>query len=176
MAHRNAVLGWTRTAPGRLVAVSISLMSEVWEADLPRDQKIVLLAMADHAQDDGSRVFPGVERLAQKCGYSERSVRRKIADLKDEGLLEPVAYEEGGRGHATEFNIHAENLDKLSYFTEKGDSGDENPDTGDDKPGQSLSPQPSVTVSEPSSSAREGSPTREEHSGARQHRVPNVRR
>lgn len=155
--------------------MSISLMSEVWEADLPRDQKIVLLAMADHANDDGTKVFPGVERLAKKCGYSERSIRRKIADLKNRGALEAVAYEEGGRGHATEFKIHAENLDKLAYFIEKGDSSDENPDTRDDKPGQSLSPQPSVTVSEPSSNARGDSHAEQETAGPRVGIVPNTR-
>ena len=66
--------------------MSIKIMSAIWELDLPRDEKIVALAFADHADDLG-RCWPGIDRIAWKCGYSDRSVQRKIGALKDRGIL-----------------------------------------------------------------------------------------
>lgn len=67
--------------------MSIRLMSQVWMLDLPGHLKLVLLAIADHANDDGW-AYPGQQSLAQKCSVSDRAVRTSISQLVEAGLLE----------------------------------------------------------------------------------------
>lgn len=66
-------------------------MGSVYEVELSHGQQAVLLAMADHAQDDGSDVFPSKARLAWKTGYDERQVQRIIKQLREQGVLVEVA-------------------------------------------------------------------------------------
>lgn len=70
--------------------MSIKLMSRVWEMrGLPTEYKIVLLRMADHANSDGW-CYPGQASLAQDCGFSERTVRRKLSHLDRLGIVEKL--------------------------------------------------------------------------------------
>jgi hypothetical protein len=71
--------------------MSIKLMAEVWTRELPHAEQSILLAMADHADDEGGSVFPSVGLVAWKTGYSKRQVQRIIADLKTRGALVLVA-------------------------------------------------------------------------------------
>lgn len=67
--------------------MSIKLMSAVWErSDISSTQKLVLLALADWANDDGL-CWPSIDRLAQKTGMAGRSVQRIIRDLEQVGLV-----------------------------------------------------------------------------------------
>lgn len=62
-------------------------MAAVWELDLSREQKHVLLAFADHADDDGF-CWPSLARIAWKCGYAQtRAVSEIVAKLGDHGVL-----------------------------------------------------------------------------------------
>lgn len=60
----------------------------VWELDLPHAQQFVLLAMADHADQEGAKIFPSVADIAWKTGYSDRQVRRIIKIMRDSSVLE----------------------------------------------------------------------------------------
>lgn len=60
----------------------------VWEAEIPPNLKLVLLAIVDHADDEGRNSYPSQETLAQKTGYSVRQVKRIIAELRSLGLLD----------------------------------------------------------------------------------------
>lgn len=51
------------------------------------EQRIVLLALADYADDLGQRAFPSVARLTVRLGMSERAVRRALASLEDAGII-----------------------------------------------------------------------------------------
>lgn len=83
--------------------MSAQLMGRAFYADLPPTVKLVLLALADHANDDGTGVFVGQDRLAAKCSCDERTVRRAIKRLVEMGYLEQVKRGRGpGRGHAGE--------------------------------------------------------------------------
>lgn len=64
-------------------------MGEVWRTELPSHLKLVLLAVADHANDDGW-AYPGQASLAVKCSLSERQVRGSLKQLEELGLLEVV--------------------------------------------------------------------------------------
>lgn len=57
-----------------------------WEQEVGPTVKLVLLALADTANDDGT-CWPGVRYLIQKSGLSERTVRTALASLQEFGCL-----------------------------------------------------------------------------------------
>ena len=61
-------------------------MAKAWEMDVPQGQKLVLLALCDHANDDGA-CFPSHEKLAKKCSATETTVGRHIKWLRKHGIL-----------------------------------------------------------------------------------------
>ncbi|WP_375188457.1 helix-turn-helix domain-containing protein [Sphingobium yanoikuyae] len=66
--------------------MSIKIMSQVWEMDLPVREKFVLLAFADAASDEGG-CWPLVATIAKKCSMEVRTVRRAVAELEKMGYL-----------------------------------------------------------------------------------------
>jgi len=92
--------------------MSVSVMGLCWYVkDLTPAQKVVLVALADHAEDDGSRVYPGVERLTYKTSLSERTVRRALSDLREKGLL--IVIKESTYHKSTEYRIDLTELQVL---------------------------------------------------------------
>lgn len=57
-----------------------------WAQELPATAKLVLLALAEHADPQGV-CWPGQSRLAGMCGLSVRHLRRVCRELADRGLL-----------------------------------------------------------------------------------------
>ncbi len=85
--------------------MSMKLMVRILEeANLTRPQSAVLVAMAENANDDGSRCFPSVDLIAWKAGYKPRNVVDIIRDLRAIGVLEMVNKATAQR--ATEYSIH----------------------------------------------------------------------
>ena len=80
------------------------LMGHAFYFDLEPRQKLLLLAIADHANDDGFGAYPGQGRLAEKAGCSERHVRRLLTILENSDLLE-VVQKGDGRGHTTHYYL-----------------------------------------------------------------------
>jgi DNA-directed RNA polymerase specialized sigma54-like protein len=76
--------------------MSVKIMSQVWELDLPHNAQSIFLALADHADDDGY-CYPSVGRLAWKTGYGVRQVQRTLKDLRDQKLAIPTGSVVGGR-------------------------------------------------------------------------------
>lgn len=69
--------------------MSIQAMTWVWGLEgLDTSQTMVLLALADAANDDGFACWPSQETLARKSRMSVRSVKRHIATLRDAGLID----------------------------------------------------------------------------------------
>lgn len=83
--------------------MSIKLMAKVWECQFSKDEQSILLAMADHAQDDGTHCYPSVPWIAWKTDYSDRQVQRTIRKLCARGVL--VLVRRGGRGRGHEYRI-----------------------------------------------------------------------
>lgn len=50
-------------------------------------KKLVLIALADSANDDGTGAFPGVSTIAEYANCDPRTVRRQLAALEAEGLI-----------------------------------------------------------------------------------------
>jgi len=70
--------------------MSVKVMGMVWDADLARDEKYILLAYADHADHEGRNVFPSIMRIARKTGYTTRSVQLITKKLIEMGILIPT--------------------------------------------------------------------------------------
>lgn len=79
-------------------------MTAVWDSgSYSGGALILLLAMADVANDDGSSVFPSLSTLAQKTRMNERSVRRLLRELEKDGAIERVR--EATNSRPTEYRI-----------------------------------------------------------------------
>jgi hypothetical protein len=70
----------TAAATAGGASVSLKIMSRVWEVSLPHADKLLLLALADNANDEG-HCWPSVAALGRKCGMEDRSIRRVIKRL-----------------------------------------------------------------------------------------------
>lgn len=66
--------------------MSVRVMSLVWQLDLPDSQKIVLLALADSANDEG-HCWPSMASLTRKCSKGERTIQGVIKELVTAGHL-----------------------------------------------------------------------------------------
>lgn len=49
--------------------------------------RLVLLALADHAKDDGTYAWPSVETIAREAHLSSRQVRRCLRNLEESGSI-----------------------------------------------------------------------------------------
>lgn len=67
--------------------MSIALMSHVWEARLPPLQKLVLLAIADIADDDGRWQVVNEDGMAAKCSLEIVELRSIISEMVAAGNL-----------------------------------------------------------------------------------------
>jgi len=76
-------------------------MTEVWALQLPDSQKIVLLALADAANDEG-HCWPSMLSLARKCSKGQRTVQGVIKALVEAGHV--TRREVTGRG--CEYWVH----------------------------------------------------------------------
>lgn len=67
--------------------MSIKAMNWAWEQSLPCSPKLILMALADAADDSGD-CWPKVKTIARKCNVSERTVQRVMKEFIADGLLE----------------------------------------------------------------------------------------
>lgn len=82
-------------------------MMEVYKSDLPKNQKAIALAYADHADDTGNNIFPSYDYTAWKTGYTRQSVISITKKLVESGVLKHRGFHESGTNH---FQIIVENL------------------------------------------------------------------
>jgi len=69
--------------------VSIRVMTWVWnESRSKKNARLLLLAIADCASDDGANAYPSITELMRKTGLSERGVQSTLGDLVDLGELQ----------------------------------------------------------------------------------------
>lgn len=82
-------------------------------------EMLLALSLADHADDDGGSLWPGVPRLARKTRQSERTVQYQLRQMEKAGYISRVGSNKGGRapgkekkGRSTEYRIN------IGYLTE----------------------------------------------------------
>jgi hypothetical protein len=73
--------------------LSVKASTIVWETQLKPDQKYILLALVDQANDEGYCVYRKGEEitramLAEKTCLSERTIQRQLAEMIERGLVE----------------------------------------------------------------------------------------
>ena len=91
-------------------------MSKCWGADLSAPELLVLLAMADHADDDGAGVRPGVELLGAKTGLDPRSVRRIQGRLIQKGILLAMGFTTHG---VAQYTIELDHIVKTEEYSRR---------------------------------------------------------
>ncbi len=117
-------------------------MTDIWKSALPMTEKMVLLCLADFANDRGE-CWPSVDTIAGKCSCSDRTVQKAIKNLKAWGILTTV--DAPGKSHR--FTI-----DPRSTFTTEKAAPPKNSAKGvkDIRPGgEAGSPKPSKNHQEP---------------------------
>src|ERR1700687_5727305 len=99
-------------------------MSLVW-SNFPRggSEKLVLLALADWANDEGGSLHPSMSAIAKKSCVSVSQARRIVHSFIDEGLLEVVGNERGGApGTTPHYQLRAERLTAPAHATPRTDA------------------------------------------------------
>jgi len=77
----------------------------VRRARLGRTVTAVAMVTASYANPDGTRVFPGIARLAVQCEIDYRTARRALAALRDAGLIELVRRGARRSGKSDEYRL-----------------------------------------------------------------------
>jgi hypothetical protein len=102
--------------------MSVRVMNMVFER-YPNGggEMLLALALADHAHDDGARIYPSVAQLAFKTRQSERAVQYQLRGMEKSGWLQLVNDGDGGRGKHREYRINPAwiNGEELASIAEK---------------------------------------------------------
>lgn len=86
--------------------MSVRLMADVFEHSEARGgDRLVLLVIADEADDDGRGAYPGYARLAHKARLAKSTVRDAVDRLEALGELRVIRPASRGRGHVTHFEV-----------------------------------------------------------------------
>ena len=124
--------------------MSIQVMSKVWDADCgSHTAKLVLLAIADHADDKGL-AWPSITGIASKCNMSRRGVMNQVQKLTDMGYLASKK----SHGRNTKYTIQLVNLvHQCTPCTSepRAKTGERGAQTG-----ERGAPEPSINIKEPS--------------------------
>lgn len=106
--------------------MSIKIMSKVWELDLKSTDKFVLIALADHANDDGE-CYPSYTTIMAKTGLSDQGLRNIINRLIKLGRLSRET-------RTRDNNSTTSNLYKIHADTTPNDIGGEGQRGGGESP------------------------------------------
>lgn len=66
--------------------MSINLMNQVWKMVIPSTPKIVLLSLADQANEAGV-CWPSQPQIARRCSLSDRAVRDQLCWLEEANVI-----------------------------------------------------------------------------------------
>ena len=69
--------------------MSIKIMSEIWDAELPSvpAQRLVLLSLGDQANDDARECWPSVALICRRTALSRRCVQGSLRRLEAAGFI-----------------------------------------------------------------------------------------
>lgn len=134
--------------------MSIRLMSAIFKSEtLGPTERLVMLALADHADDDG-RCYPSIARLRQRTGLSERAVQTNIRKLVDQGYIRIIPG--GGKGNPNLYFVSA-NPAADAPRTKCTPAADAPQTPQEMRPNPAAdAPEPSRTTIEPSRGGEEG--------------------
>jgi len=101
---------------------------------------VLALALADHAHEDGSHIWPGVDSLAKKSRQSSRTVQRQLIAMQESGWL--LLVREGGRGpkDPNEYKINPDWIAGADFESLRNKGDILSPLDGDDKGDTAMTP------------------------------------
>jgi DNA-binding transcriptional ArsR family regulator len=108
--------------------MSVRAMAWAWRQQLSGPEKLVLMALADHADEDGI-CWPGNAHIARKCNLSQRSVQRHVKNLIDNGYM--TAHRRFRNTGGQTSNRYALNVDGVTICHGGDDSVSWGDDSGD---------------------------------------------
>ena len=85
-------------------AMSVRVQTYVWQLELRPTEKLVAIALADHCHDDGSEARPSQALLARKTGLDERTIRRILVRLLEQGVI--YLYKPHGQHRANNYSFN----------------------------------------------------------------------
>src|SRR5215467_12781477 len=99
--------------------MSFAVSNAIWASCLFRGNRLLMmLALADWADDNGGSIFPGMGLVAAKCQMSVRTAQGAIKALCATRTLVKVANASGGRGRRTEYRIDLQRMQELQDLHE----------------------------------------------------------
>jgi DNA-binding transcriptional MocR family regulator len=116
--------------------MSVRVLTWVWDHSASQStDRLVLLALADSADDSGS-CWPSVLTLARKAAVSRRTVQRSLRTLEDMGEVSSV---KGGGTGSSRYRITLDpRVDSTQFAPRQGDTGDNVTQRQDDTPRQPV--------------------------------------
>lgn len=106
--------------------MAIEILALAWDVALPPARKLVLLALADHADAKTRKCWPSVQRVAERTGLTERSVQQQLAGLREAGFIKIDASALRGRGRARVYVVLPTDTELSTgamWKTSKGERG-----------------------------------------------------
>jgi hypothetical protein len=94
--------------------MSVKVSALCWQVPLQSLEKLVLLRLADYADDDGGNIYPSIATIAHFCGMSPRAVQYILKKFMGEGLVLIVGNETGGRGRTRHYCIDLERAGQMA--------------------------------------------------------------
>lgn len=99
--------------------MSIRLMTLVWDIRWPtQNHLLVMLKLADYANDEGGKIWPAVSTIAGQAQCSDRTVRNVLKALRDCGIAHVV--QAGGGSMPTIYQLNVPLLRSLVGKTIEG--------------------------------------------------------
>lgn len=95
--------------------MSIKLITDVWGLKLQNEgERLVLLALADNANDEGTHCFPSLRRIAWKTDFTVKAVSAIIIRLEKKGLVETL--NKGNQYKPTNYALHLDKGEQKEEF------------------------------------------------------------
>lgn len=110
--------------------MSALLMGQVFGLAVDEDLKLTLLALADHADDDGTSVRPSIARIAWKIGSGDRNANSEYKNHRTVqrhfktliGLKALIPIRKAAQHRPTEYRLDLSVLPSKSPFVASGDT------------------------------------------------------
>ena len=86
--------------------MSLRVQSWVYEhSEATGNERLILLAIADEADDDGANAYPSIDRIALKARVNKRTTIRCLERLESTGRLVVTRPTVNGRGHHNSYVV-----------------------------------------------------------------------
>lgn len=77
--------------------MSVSAIAWAWKIEIKPTEKLMLVALCDHVNDEDFKCWPSISHLQKKTGLSRPAVWKTIDKLIEKGLVERCGFNEFGR-------------------------------------------------------------------------------